>query len=169
MADIGTAIASLTATAKLLRGARDDAKIRDAQIELQQRLSDALTTARSQMQTTHALELEAQQLRTAKLELQAQVEELKRDLEKRLIYRKAQPVPGKWAYLAASDLQDTPATTAYVCSNCYANGKEVLLQYEAAGAGYEAELVCPVDTKHVLRLGGALPLPNSNLFNHHPF
>lgn len=162
MTEIAGAIASLNLAFNILRGAveaRDDAKIKAAQIDLQEKLLSASTTALSQVQSTHALELEAQTLRTELEQAKARVQTVERELEKRSAYTMAQPAPGKWARIPVGTTAGEPSTTAYFCAACYATGKEVPLQHKNASPGFPAYLVCPMEGTHTLDLGGALPRP----------
>lgn len=156
------AITGLTATYNVLKGAiaaRDDAMIKSAQAELQEKLLDISTTALTQIQSTHALELEAQKLRTQLIKADARVQEIERELEKRTAYEIAQPAPGQWARVPVGTAAGSPETTTYFCATCYAEGKEIPLQYRAAQPGYSAVLKCHVNKSHQLDLGGALPMP----------
>lgn len=156
------AITGLTATYNVLKGAiaaRDDAMVKSAQAELQEKLLDISTTALTQVQSTHALELEAQKLRTQLIQADARVQEVERELEKRTAYDIAQPAPGQWARIPVGVTPGEPSSTTYFCAACYADGKEVPLQYTKAGPGYSAGLHCQLDKGHSLNLGGALPAP----------
>ncbi|RYF41079.1 MAG: hypothetical protein EOO27_46810 [Comamonadaceae bacterium] len=160
MSEIAGAFAGLNLAFNVLKGAvaaRDDSLIKSAQIDLQEKLLSASTTALSQVQSTHALELEAQQLRTQLLQAQTRVQEVERELEKRSAYTMAQPAPGQWARLPVNGVAGPPDSTAYFCATCYADGKEVPLKYRPPGAGHHALLICPKEGGHSLTLGGALP------------
>ncbi|MFN7155068.1 MAG: hypothetical protein ACK4OE_15395 [Acidovorax sp.] len=162
MNEIAGAIAGLNLAFNVLKGAmaaRDDALIKAAQIDLQEKLLNASTTALSQVQSTHALELEAQQLRADLVQANARVQAVERELEKRGAYKMAQPAPGQWARLPVGAVAGSPEDTAYFCATCYSEGKEVPLQYRKAGPGYNAGLYCQVSQGHSLNLGGALPAP----------
>lgn len=160
MNEIAGAFAGLNLAFNVLKGAlaaRDDSLIKSAQIDLQEKLLSASTTALSQVQSTHALELEAQQLRTQLLQAQARVQEVERELENRSAYKLAQPAAGQWARLPVGEVAGPPDSTAYFCATCYGDGKEVPLKYRQPGAGTHALLICPKDSAHSLVLGGALP------------
>lgn len=160
MSEFAGAIAGLNAAYNVLKGAvaaRDDALIKTAQIDLQEKLLNASTMALSQLQSSHALELEAQQLRAELLQANARIQEVERELEKRGAYRMAQPAPGQWARLPVDEVPGPPDSTAYFCATCYADGKEVPLKFRPPGAGYHALLICPKEGSHSLTLGGALP------------
>ncbi|MDP4074216.1 hypothetical protein [Acidovorax sp. A1169] len=137
--------------------ARDEAKIKSAQQELNERLTSALNTTLSQVQTMHALELETQKLRTELVETKGKNLELVREIEKRRGYVLAQPAPGKWAYTAPGSETGSPESTAYFCATCYAEKREIPLQYSKPRVHVEAWLNCPMERKHSLSLGGALP------------
>lgn len=174
MQEIAGLIAAANSAYTLLStaiSARDDAKVRSAQAEVQQKLGDALSMSISQLQTTHALELEAQKLRTELVEVQRRNQELAHELEQRRAYKLAQPAPGKWAYLRVEDEAGPPETTAYFCATCKAKGQEVPLQHKPATPGFDALLKCSVDKAHHLDLGGALPIPiqRSSPQAHNPF
>lgn len=160
MPDLGTAIASISATFNVLKGAmaaRDEHLISNAQMELQQKLNDALAMTLTHIQTTHALELEAQKLRAALVQADAQQKELEAKLEKRAHYELSQPALGKWAYTLVGKRTEDAQRTTYFCAACYAQHLEVPLQHVAAGPGSSAMLRCPNSPKHALSLGGALP------------
>lgn len=160
MSEFAGAIAGLNAAYGALKGAiaaRDNALVQTAQIDLQEKLLNASTMALSQLQSSHALELEAQKLRAELLQANARIQEVERELEKRGAYVIAQPAPGQWARLPVGTVAGTPENTTYFCATCYADGKEVPLKYQRPGAGYSALLVCPKEAKHTLNLGGALP------------
>ena len=162
MTEIAGAMASLNLAFNVLKGAmaaRDDALIKTAQIDLQEKLLSASTTALSQVQSTHTLELEAQQLRADLIQANARIQEIERELEKRGAYALAQPVPGQWARIPVGVTPDTPENTAYFCATCYSDGKEVPLQYRKAKPGFNAALLCQANKEHSLNLGGALPAP----------
>jgi hypothetical protein len=159
---LDAAVTGLTAAYQVLRGAiaaRDDALIQRAQYDLQEKLLTVSATALTQLQATHALELETQKLRTELVQADARVQEKERELEKRTAYKMAQPAPGIWARIPVDATAGEPESTAYFCATCYADGKEVPLQYRKAGPGYHAGLYCQVNKDHVLNLGGALPAP----------
>lgn len=159
---IEAALTGFTAAYQALKGAiaaRDDALIQKSQLELQEKLLNISMTALSQIQCMHALELEAQKLRTELLEANGKLQEAHRELEKRSAYQIAQPAPGQWARIPVGTDPSHPESTTYFCATCYADGKEIPLQYSKAGPGYSAFLTCPVDKAHLLNLGGALPRP----------
>lgn len=160
MNEIAGAIAGLNLAFNVLKGAvaaRDESLIRSAQIDLQEKLLSASTTALSQVQSTHALELEAQQLRAQLVQANARIQEVERELEKRGAYTLTQPAPGQWARLPVGEVAGSPDSTAYFCATCYGDGKEVPLKYRKPSAGYHALLICPKENAHTLVLGGALP------------
>lgn len=157
MADITGAISGIATTFKVLRGAidaRDDALIRNAQIDMQQQLLEALSTAASQIQTVNALELEAQQLRTQLVQANALHQEAKRELKKRVAYKLAQPAPDKWAYVLASETGTSTETTTYFCATCYAEHLEVPMQYLGGNA---RTLRCTINGKHSIHIPGDTP------------
>ncbi|RYE43833.1 MAG: hypothetical protein EOP24_26680 [Hyphomicrobiales bacterium] len=160
MADLSTAITAISASVKMLMGAvdaRDNALIQKAQYEVQEQLRETLTTSFSQLQTMNALELEAQTLRRQLVEADSREQKLIRELEERSAYRRAQPAPGKWAYVASDQPDATTETTAYFCAACHAEGKHVVLQYHAPRPGIHAFLECAIAQAHRVVLGGALP------------
>lgn len=160
MLEISALLSSAKTTLELLStaiSARDDAKIQAAQIEVRKKLQEALDMSFSQIQAKHGLELEAQELRTKLGDMYRRNQELEHELEQRRAYKLAQPGPGKWAYLPVEDDAGPPETTAYFCAACKAEHREVPLQYKAPDYGVNAVLVCPLDRRHALELGGALP------------
>lgn len=164
MADLGSAIASISTAFNILKGAvaaRDDALITSAQNEMQQRLNDALGMTLSQLQTIHSLELEAQKLRTELEQANSREQRLKSEIEQRRAYKLEQPAPGKWAYVRVEDHAGPPDATAYFCASCKAEHREVPLQYKAATQHYGPLLVCPLERRHTMEIGPALPQSRS--------
>lgn len=156
------AITGLTATYQVLKGAiaaRDEALVKNAQHELQEKLWGMSTTALTHIQALNALELEAQKLRFQLQEAHGRQHSLEAELKQRVAYALAQPAPGKWAYMSVGTLPDQPHNTTYFCAACYAVHLEVPLQYSPAGPGCDAMLRCANSPKHMLALGGALPSP----------
>ena len=169
MNEIIGAISALKTTVDLMSmavAARDNAKIQAAQMTLTEQTSRALDMAISQLQAKHAIELEAQKLRTELVEANARTQELERQLERRRMYTLAQPAPGKWAYTHLDTQPGPPETTAYFCAACYATQREVPLQFKKAGPGQDAYLSCSVEPKHSLNLGGATPEPPAPRINY---
>ena len=154
------AVASATATYEVLKvavAARDQAKIDAALSTLQKELMDALNTGVSTAKALHALELETQQLRTEKLELERQKQAAEAEMERRASYDLVQPAPGRWAYVREGTAAGAPDKTAYFCPACHAEKREVPMQYREAAPSIPNRLTCPNDKGHTLYLGGALP------------
>lgn len=161
MNEIAGAITGLTTAYNVLKAAvtaRDDAMVKAAQIDMQEKLLNVSTMALSQLQSSHALELEAQELRAKLLQANAHIQDVERRLENRGAYVIAQPAPGQFARLPVGEFAGPADSTAYFCATCYADGKEVPLRYSKPGPGINALLTCPMDRKHSLNLGGALPV-----------
>ncbi|MCW5322919.1 hypothetical protein D5039_17735 [Verminephrobacter aporrectodeae subsp. tuberculatae] len=149
--DFSAAISGVTAGFAVLKGAiaaRDDAKIKLAQQELQEKLQTSSTEAFSLVQKMHALESEVQELRT--------------ELARRSAYTLVQPAKGIWVNIRGEYPEGAPekmasfcASTAYFCPTCWAENYEVPLQCEKRGN--ESYLICKKDDKHELCVAVAPP------------
>lgn len=160
MSDLVTAITAATTAFNLLKGAvamRDEKLVATAQAEMQLKLNEASAMSFSQLQDMHSLELETQKLRTELGKANAREERLLAEIEQRRRYKLAQPAPGKWANLRVEDAPGPPETTAYFCTSCQAEKREVPLQFKAPSPGMSGYLICPVERRHSLDLGGSLP------------
>lgn len=128
-----TAITAVKEGLEILKGAvsaRDDSLIRNAEIALQEKLSNVLLTSLSQVEATHSLELEAQQLRMQVQSLTEQVNALKAKQEERGRYQLAQV--GQIGRVYAYELRSTPEAPEsephhYLCQPCFDQGKKGVL------------------------------------------
>ncbi len=160
MSDLGTAITAATTAFNLLKGAvavRDEKLIAAAQAEMLLKLNEASAMSFSQLRDMHSLELETQKLRTELEKANTREQRLLAEIEQRRRYKLAQPAPGIWANLRIEDAPGPPDSTAYFCASCQADKREVPMQFKAASAGTSAYLICPMERRHALNLGGALP------------
>ncbi|MFS4515350.1 hypothetical protein ACMFLR_15960 [Delftia tsuruhatensis] len=157
---IEAAIASASTTFEVLKAAvslRNQTQIDEALAKVRAELLEALDTGYSARKALNELELEAQQLRTEKLELERQKQAAEAELERRASYDLVQPAPGRWAYVREGTAAGAPDKTAYFCPACHAEKREVPMQYREAAPSIPNRLTCPNDKGHTLYLGGALP------------
>jgi hypothetical protein len=105
-------VKSLIDLAKAALDARDDAKVKDALISMQDRLYEATSAALSAQEKVAALQDTATKLKDDLREIQAQVHEKER-------YPLAEVRPGAYAYAyhPVDDGKTEPAH--YLCQNCY--------------------------------------------------
>lgn len=159
MADISTAITAIATAFGFLKtavAARDEALITTTQAEIQRQLQEASAMSLTQLRDMHSLELETQKLRTELEKAHAREHRLHAEIEQSRRYKLAQPAPGVWANLRIEDTPGPPDSTAYFCASCQADKREVPMQFKAASAGTSAYLICPMERRHALNLGGAL-------------
>ena len=109
--------------------ARDDAKVKSALADLQAKLLDALTIAVTQVQSTHALELELQKLRMEAIKAEARQAELERQLEQRSQYKLTEIAPGKWVRELVEPAEADMGSPKYFCATCYGEGREIPLEF----------------------------------------
>ncbi|MFG0786881.1 hypothetical protein [Delftia tsuruhatensis] len=157
---IEAAIASASTTFEVLKAAvslRNQTQIDEALAKVRAELLEALDTGYSARKALNELELEAQQLRTEKLELERQKQAAEAELERRASYDLVQPAPGRWAYVREGTAAGAPDKTAYFCPACHAEKREVPMQYREAAPSIPNRLTCQNDKGHTINLGGALP------------
>lgn len=130
--------------------ARDDAKVKTAMADMQATLLEALSMAVTQVQSTHALELEVQELRMEAIQAKTRYAELERQLEQRSQYRLTEIGSGKWVQQLVDPTADAMASPKYFCATCYSEGKEVPLQFSGESPYFPATLKCRAKSGHDL-------------------
>lgn len=154
--NIPEALAAIKATYDLLSvsvAARDEAKVQLAMSDLLSRLMDASNTALAQIQATHALEMEVQQLRMQAIQAQARHAELETQLKQRSQYKLTEVDPGKWVR-ELIEPSDTPkGNPKYFCATCYGEGREIPFKFTKENQLGSAALRCAAGgTAHTLYL-----------------
>lgn len=132
--------------------ARDDAKVKSALADLQAKLLDALSIAVTQVQSTHALELEVQKLRMEAIKAEARHAELERQLEQRGQYKLTEVDPGTWVRELVEPAEEKMERPKYFCATCYGEGKEIPLQFIRDDQYGSTQLSCPANSAHALYL-----------------
>lgn len=133
--------------------ARDDAKVKSALADLQAKLLDALSIAVTQVQSTHALELEVQKLRMEAVKAEARQSELERQLEQRQQYKLTEVAPGKWVRELVEPAEANMGSPKYFCATCYGEGREIPLDFSPANKYGGAQLSCNSNGNHAVFLG----------------
>ena len=128
--------------------ARDDAKVKSALADLQAKLLDALVIATTQVQSTHALELELQKLRMEAIKAEARQAELERQLEQRSQYKLTEVAPGKWVRELMEPTEPAMGNPKYFCATCYGEGKEIPLQFIPNGKYTSSHWHCKAKAGH---------------------
>lgn len=132
--------------------ARDDAKVKSALADLQAKLLDALSIAVTQVQSTHALELEVHKLRMEAVKAEARNAELERQLEQRSQYKLTEIAPGKLAQELVEPAGSKASSPKYFCATCYGEGREIPLQFFANPLSGGAQFFCPSNKSHSIYL-----------------
>jgi len=143
--NITEALTAIKATYDLLSvsvAARDDAKIKIAMSDLLSRLVDASNTALTQIQATHTLEMEVQQLRVQAIQAQARHAELEAQLKQRSQYKLTEVAPGKWVRELMEPADAPKGTPKYFCATCYGEGREIPLEFVKADQYGNSQLLC---------------------------
>lgn len=135
--------------------ARDDAKVKSALADLQAKLLDALSMAVTQVQSTHALELEVQKLRMEAIQADARQAELKRQLEQRSQYKLTEIAPGKLVRELVEPTEAQMGNPKYFCATCYGEGREIPLEFSAKDQYGCSQFACNSNSNHTLYLGKA--------------
>lgn len=130
--------------------ARDDAKVKSGLADLQARLLDALVIATTQVQSTHALELEVQKLRVESVKADARQAELERQLEQRSQYKLTEVSAGKMVRELVEPANSSTGSPKYFCATCYGEGKEIPLQFVQGGAYVAQHWKCAAKNGHDL-------------------
>lgn len=143
--EISTAISSLSAAIGLARGAmeaRDDAKVKEAIIDMSNRL--------------FSIHEAASKLAAENQELQLQITKLKQEQIDRERYVLREVDVGCFALLY-QPITDDPTPLHYICQACFSLGKKIVLRAEERM--YGANLCCPADSKHDIGLRAPIKLP----------
>jgi hypothetical protein len=144
--EISTAISSLSAAMGLARGAveaRDDAKVKEAIIDMSNRL--------------FSIHEAASKLAAENQELQAEIRKLKQEQIDRERYVLRGIEAGRIALLYQPSADD-PTPPHYICQACFSSGKKVVLRAEESVCT-GASLCCPSDAKHDIGLSAPAALP----------
>lgn len=154
--NIPEALAAIKATYDLLSisvAARDEAKVQLAMSDLLSRLMDASNTALAQIQATHALEMEVQQLRMQAIQAQTRHAELEAQLKQRSQYKLTEVAPGKWVRELIEPTDTPEGSRKYFCATCYGQGREIPLEFVKADQYGSAQLLCAAGSNaHTLYL-----------------
>lgn len=145
-----TGAKTLLDMAKAALDARDDAKVRQALIDAQGQLLEAMSAALDIKTRASAL---FEQLEAAK----GEVRELKAQIEDRARYALTEIRPGAHAYASkpAQEGQGEPAH--YLCQPCYDKGVKSVLRSEPPREGRNGSYTCPAAQQHTITLSNALP------------
>lgn len=143
--NIPEALSAIKATYDLLSigvAARDDAKVKNAMSDLLSRLMDASNTALTQIQATHALEMQVQQLRMEAVQAQARQAELEAQLKQRSQYKLTEVATGKWVRELVEPANTSKGSRKYFCATCYGEGREIPLEFVKADQYGSPQLLC---------------------------
>jgi hypothetical protein len=147
MMEINTALASarlLLGLAKAGLDARDDAKVKAALADLQEKLYDATSAALSMAEKAAALQTALSDLQREKADLQAKALD-------RGKYRLEQLRPGAFALASKPADEGGEAPAHYLCQACDGEGFKAILQASPDGS----LLRCPREPQHSIKLRAA--------------
>lgn len=144
MIEIGPALTSAAALLGIARGAldaRDDAKVREALTEMQQRLLDAMSGALDMASKAAAFQEAAR-------EAQDELRVLKAKAEERDAYTLAEIRSGAYAYARKNPDGGDHHKAPYFCQPCYDNGVKAILRLVSAKVAADARWECPTEKQH---------------------
>ena len=147
--EISTAISSLSAAMGLAKGAleaRDDAKVKEAIMDMASRL--------------FSIHEAAAKLTAENQQLQAEIKQLKQEQVDRERYVLREVNAGIFA-LQYQPVSDDPTPSHYICQPCFSSGKKIVLRLQDS-AQMGASLKCAHDRMHDLALRDAGPLPRTD-------